>query len=231
MIKGDQSSVAGDNVDKLNITPLIHHEGDGLPDRIKNNPDFIKFMFKDVVNNKYLVFRAIVDGITDSITPDFAEHKFIGRPDKVYTYQGTDRNVTFNFKIYPKTRQELPVLMEKLNYLIGLCYPTFTPGERMITPFIELTLGDMFNKTPGLLSSLSATVEDATTWEIDEGLQYPHFISCACEFKYIGGNDNVPTSYGKHYDLSWLRINENGQTITDDAVDRKSFKYIDNIIQ
>ena len=229
-IKGDANG-RGSNVDSINITPLIHHEGDGFPDIITNDPDFIKFMFKDVVNNKYLVFRAIVDGIIDSVTPDFAEHKFIGRPDKVYTYQGTDRNVTFNFKIYPKTKQELPVLMEKLNYLIGLCYPSFTPGERMITPFIELTLGDMFNKTPGLLSSLSATVEDATTWEIDEGLQYPHFISCACEFKYIGGNDNVPTSYGKHYDLSWLRTNENGQTITDDAVDRKSFKYIDNIIQ
>ena len=230
-IKKAPGSVDGDNVDKLNITPLLHHEGEGLPDRITNNPDFIKFMFKDVVNNKYLVFRAIVDGITDSITPDFAEHKFIGRPDKVYTYQGTDRNVTFNFKIYPKTKQELPVLMEKLNYLIGLCYPSFTPGERMITPFIELTLGDMFNKTPGLLSSLSATVEDATTWEIDEGLQYPHFISCACEFKYIGGVNNVPTSYGKHYDLSWLRINEKGKTITEENVTRNKYTFINELTQ
>lgn len=231
-IKGDANGNGeGSNVDKLNITPLLHHEGEGLPDRIKNNPDFIKFMFKDVVNNKYLVFRAIVDGITDSITPDFAEHKFIGRPDKVYTYQGTDRNVTFNFKIYPKTKQELPVLMEKLNYLIGLCYPSFTPGERMITPFIELTLGDMFNKTPGLLSSLSATVEDATTWEIDEGLQYPHFISCACEFKYIGGENNVPTSYGKHYDLSWLRTNQNGETVIGDDVARDKYTFINELTQ
>jgi len=230
-IKKDPTSADGDNVDKLNITPLLHHEGEGLPNRITDNPDFIKFMFKDVVNNKYLVFRAIVDGITDSVTPDFAEHKFIGRPDKVYTYQGTDRNVTFNFKIYPKTRQELPVLMEKLNYLIGLCYPTFTKNERMITPFIELTLGDMFNKTPGLLSSLSATVEDATTWEIDEGLQYPHFISCACEFKYIGREDNVPTSYGKHYDLSWLRTNQNGETVIGDDVARGKYTFINELTQ
>ena len=89
----------------------------------------------------------------------------------------------------------------------------------------------MFNKTPGLLSSLSATVEDATTWEIDEGLQYPHFISCACEFKYIGGVNNVPTSYGKHYDLSWLRTNQKGQTVTEENVTRDKYTFINELTQ
>ena len=175
-----------------------------LPDIIKNNPDFIKFMFKDVTNNKYLVFRAILDGVSDSITPNFSDAQYIGRPDKLYTYTGTDRSVSFNFKVYPKSKQELPVLMEKLNYLVGMCYPSFTEGQRMRTPFMELTLGDMFNHTPGLLESLTLTVEDATTWEIEEGLQYPHFISAACTFKHIG--NYVPAANSKHYDLGWLNI-------------------------
>ena len=206
LIKGNIDS---SNVDKINMIPAIKGETnkDGtakLPDIIKNNPDFIKFMFKDVTNNKYLVFRAILDGISDSVTPNFSDTQYIGRPDKLYTYTGTDRSISFNFKVYPKSKQELPVLMEKLNYLVGMCYPSFTEGQRMITPFMELTLGDMFNGTPGLLETLSLTVEDATTWEIDEGLQYPHFISAACTFKHIG--KYVPTANGKHYDLPWLNI-------------------------
>ena len=92
--------------------------------------------------------------------------------------------------------------MEKLNYLVGMCYPSFTPDERMITPLMSLTLGDMFVGATGLLRSLTVTVEDASTWEITDGLQFPHFISCACEFTYIG--NNVLTAKGKHYGLNWI---------------------------
>ena len=65
----------------------------------------------------------------------------------------------------------------------------------------------MFVKSPGILDSLTVTVEEATTWEIDEGLQFPHFISCQCDFKYIGKEDNIPVALGKHYDISWLTGN------------------------
>ena len=58
----------------------------------------------------------------------------------------------------------------------------------MVTPLIELTLGDMFVDTSGILTGLTVTVEDTSTWEIDDGLQFPHFIKAACEFKYIGNN-------------------------------------------
>ena len=197
VIKGNTTT---GNVDRINILPVLH--GETLPELITDNKDFIKFRFKDVVNNKYLVFRAILSGITDTITPEFNPIKYIGRPDNLYTYTGVDREISFTFKIYPKTKQELPVLMEKMNYLVGLCYPSFTEGERMITPFIELTMGDMFVDAPGLLSSLAVTVEDETTWETDSGLQFPHYISAQCSFKYIG--KHIPVSTGKHYDLDWL---------------------------
>jgi hypothetical protein len=59
----------------------------------------------------------------------------------------------------------------------------------------------MFRNAPGILSSLTVTVEDTTTWEIDEGLQFPHFIKAQCEFKYIGKYS--PSSKSKHYDIYW----------------------------
>ena len=232
----DLTSAKGDNTDRINMIPLT---SDKKMIEKDENKDFIKFMFKDLATNKYLVFRAIVDGITDTITPEYNDIKFIGRPDKLYTYQGTERAVTFNFKIYPTTKQELPILMEKLNYLVGLCYPSYTVNERMIAPFVELTLGDMFKDTPGLLDSLTVTVEDATTWEIEDGLQFPHFISCACSFKYIGTTDNTPVKHGKFYDLSWLKGNNrlNGRPIGTFRAepfetanpDRSAYTYINDL--
>lgn len=208
VIKGGVSSP---NVDRRNILPVLH--GETKPTTLNSTgedtspyKDFIKFMFRDVVNNKWLVFRSILSDITDTVTPNFNEHKYIGRPDTLYTYGGITREIGFNMKTYPKTKQELPMLMEKMNYLVGLCYPSFTETERMVAPFVELTIGDMFVGAPGLLGNVTVTVEEATTWEIDEGLQFPHFISTAITFKHIG--KYLPVTTGKHYDLSWHGGNE-----------------------
>ena len=181
--------------DKINIHPY----GNDLPDGVS---DFIKFKFKDLVNGKFIVFRAILSGISDSISPEWSGTRYIGRPDQVYVYSGTERKISFSFQIYPKTKQEFPVLLEKLNYLIGLCYPTYTAQNRMIAPFIQLTLGDMFKDTPGFLDSLSIDVDDTGTWELADGLQFPKHITCQCSFTYIG--KYLPSTLGKHYELPWL---------------------------
>jgi len=181
--------------DKVNIHPY------GPNDLDKGTDDFIKFKFYDTVNKKYIIFRAILSGISDSISPEWSGTRYIGRPDQVYVYQGVERSISFSFDVYPKTKQEFPVLMEKLNYLIGLCYPSYH-NNRMIPPFINLTLGDMFNKTPGFLNSLSLEVDDVGTWEIENGLQFPKHITCQCEFQYIGAHPQITT--GKHYDLGWI---------------------------
>ena len=181
--------------DKVNIHPY----GKDLPKEVS---DFVKFKFKDLINDKFIIFRAILSGISDSITPEWTGTRYIGRPDQVYVYTGTERKISFSFEIYPKTKQEFPVLMEKLNYLVGLCYPSFTGGNRMVAPFIQLTLGDMFKDTPGFLDSLSVDVDDTGTWEIEEGLQFPKHITCNCSFTYVG--KYMPSTLGKHYELPWL---------------------------
>ena len=207
-----KGGVKSSNVDKVNLLPYGTKD-EKIGDQLIT--DFVKFKFHDMVNNKFIIFRAILDGISDSITPEYGEERYVGRPDKVYVYQGADRSISFGFKVVPKTAQEMPVLMEKLNYLVGMCYPSYTPEERMVTPLMSLTLGDMFNGAMGLLGSLTVTVEDASTWEISDGLQFPHFISCQCEFKYIG--NNVLASKGKHYGLKWLPDGSSAPTIVEGA--------------
>ncbi len=140
-----------------------------------------------------------MSGISDTISPEWSEEKYIGRPDKVYTYQGVDRSISFTFQIYPKSKQELPILWEKLNYLVGMCYPSWDSNNRMLAPFMDLTIGDMWRDTPGKLNGLSVTVEDSGTWEYDEHFKLPKYITVSVDFTYIG--KYKPDSKGKHYEL------------------------------
>lgn len=174
---------------ELTISGETYKQGNTQISGVK---DLIKFRFFDITNNKYIVFRALLSGIQDTITTDYNEEKYLGRPDKLYTYKGADRQIAFSFKVYPKTKQELPILIEKLNYLIGLCYPNYTPGtRRMTTPYIQFTLGDMFVDAGAVLRSLTVTVEDNTTWETQNGLQFPKHINCACTLSYLGPNKSA----------------------------------------
>ncbi len=163
--------------------------------------DFIPFRFEDM-NGTLIVFRAILSAITDTFTPNYAEQKYIGRPDKVYVYTGTDRLVSFTFDIYPKSDQELVRLWEKMNYLAGLTYPSWDDtGTGMVAPFCKLTIGDMFKDTPGYISGLTYTVQDTTTWETVFA-KLPKYIQAQCTFVYIG--KRLPSSTQKQYEVPWI---------------------------
>ena len=209
MVKGiDQSGG-----DKVNLIPYgtrgigennKAYTSDG---QLEDEVDFIPFRFKDVNSGNFIVFRAILSGITDTFTPDYSPERYIGRPDSVYVYQGTQREISFTFDIYPKSKQELSVLWEKINYLSGLTYPALGNinggGQAMIAPFCELTIGEMYTNTPGYISGLTHTVQDNGTWEIQPGLRLPKYIQTAVTFAYIG--KRLPTSTSKHYDLITLQ--------------------------
>jgi hypothetical protein len=174
--------------------------------------DFIKFRIRDLVNGKWLIFPAHLGSITDTITPEYSQERYIGRPDAVHVYTGTNRSVSFDFKVAAFTKQEIPIIHEKMNYLVGLGYPHykgFFEGDmekRPVTPYIYLTIGDLFVNTPGYFSSITCTIEEGATWEIDDGLQIPQVWNVACEFTYIG--KRLPHSLTKHYEVNHLEDTE-----------------------
>ena len=179
--------------------------------------DFIKFRIRDAVNGKWLVFPAILGTITDTISPEYSQERYIGRPDAVHVYTGTNRNVTFDFKVAAFTKQDIPIIQEKMNYLVGLGYPHFKNygGDsemRPVTPYIQLTIGDLFNETPGYFNSITITMEENSTWELDEGYQIPQYWNVSVDFVYIG--KYLPHSLSKHYEVPWLK---------DEGIDTKKF--------
>ena len=206
----DKTAYEDVKTDKVNLIPygsakyIKEVRGEDLISDHKKL-DFIPFKFYDSFKDRHIVFRAILSGITDTFTPDYAEERYVGRPDSVYVYQGTKRDIGFTFDVYPKSDAELVTLWEKLNYLAGLTYPHWTDaaggGKGMITPFCQLTIGNMYTDTPGYISALTYTVMDTGTWEVDWA-KLPKYIQVNCTFVYIGRR--LPSATQKHYELEWV---------------------------
>lgn len=187
--------------DKVNLIP---YGSDKYLGRSYEDLDFIPFKFKDARSGDNIVFRAILSGITDTFSPEYSGERYIGRPDQVYVYQGTNRQIAFTFDVYPKSDKELPILWEKLDYLAGLTYPRFAAvqsgGQAPIAPFCKLTIGDMYRDAPGYIDSLTYTVMDETTWETTF-TKLPKYVQASVTYTYVG--DRLPTTEQKMYDIPW----------------------------
>ena len=175
--------------------------------------DFIKFRIRDAVNGRWIIFPALITGITDNSSATYAKSNYIGRPDSVHVYQNRTRNISFNLKVLATNRTELPIVWKKVDALKGLTQPTFKPFffesststnstaeefTRPTAPYVYLTIGDMFINTPGYFETVNVTIPEASSWEILDGEQFPHMCDIACTFVYIGRD--LPTTLSANYD-------------------------------
>ena len=201
----DADAFSSVGVDRVNLLPYGKRDKAKTADnKTEDTLDFIPFRFEDR-NGNIMVFRALLSGITDQFTPEYSEERYVGRPDNVYVYQGTNREISFTFDVYPKSDVELVRLWEKLNYLAGLTYPEWAShqggGQGMIAPVSKLTIGDLYKNTSGYISGLTYTVMDEGTWETTF-LKLPKYVQVSCTFVYIG--DRLPSSTQKHFELPFV---------------------------
>tara|TARA_R100000322_G_scaffold147755_1_gene104176 strand:+ start:207 stop:1490 length:1284 start_codon:yes stop_codon:yes gene_type:complete len=173
----------------------------------KEVKDFIKFRIRDAVNGKYIIFPALISGISDNSSAEVSPTSYIGRADKVYVYGGYTRSISFSLDIVAQREEDIPIIWEKINYAKGLTLPQYkqffsktdvTDNTRPVAPIVYLTLGDMFNDAPGFFTSVNLTIPENSTWELEDGRQVPHLCQLAFEFTYIGKEN--PTMTSKHYD-------------------------------
>jgi len=176
--------------------------------------DFIKFRIRDAVNGRWIIFPALINGITDNSSHSPTTINYIGRPDSVYVYGTMDRTIGFNLRVVALNKDDIETIWEKVNYLKGLVQPQFkqfftdnedtkllNPNDintRPVAPIIYLTIGDMFVNTPGFFKSVNVTIPDNVNWELDDNLQFPHICDIALDFQYIG--KETPTMLGKNYE-------------------------------
>jgi hypothetical protein len=137
--------------------------------------DLIAFFFYDVVNQKYIPFRATVKGISEGGTAFWDELRFIGRADQLYSYNGFSRTLSFTFNIVISSLTELLPTWQKVNYMASAVKPSnYTTGAKfgdnrysrfIVPPMFMLTIGDMYKFQPIVITSVNVNIPDDAAWE------------------------------------------------------------------
>jgi hypothetical protein len=143
---------------------------DSTSELLRDAKDMIDFRFEAIDNDSplesvFMLFRSYLSSITDSYSPTWNPHKYLGRGEKVYTYSGFDRSFSFNFKMAPMSRVSVKPLIQKLNFLASNTAPDYNTAGRMRGPFMRLTIGDYVVGLPGFISSLTYSIDDNAPWD------------------------------------------------------------------
>jgi hypothetical protein len=160
-----------------NINKLLLKEGSN------QSKDLIFFYFYDLINKKYIPFRATLGSIQDNNTGDWEDIKYMGRADKLYVYKGFSREVSFNFKVYANSIYELVPNWERVNYLVGLTRPSKYTDRAFVTrqsppqPEIQSqAIGDMNQSTVQMTPFIVNSGESGQTTGLESGFIYPPMI-------------------------------------------------------
>ena len=84
--------------------------------------------------------------------------------------------------------------MNRRRYLISYSFANFSKYDRAsVSSWVEFP--NAFSASSVPLDSLTVSVDDGGTWDLDEKL--PKYIKVSCGFTYIG--DELPQMGMKHY--------------------------------
>ena len=181
--------------DSINLFPIIEpgpkgeliHDGFDYKDLIKFKISVINPI--DPEDIRVLLFRALLEDLSDDYTGGWNSYKYNGRAEKFWTYNEFDRKINFSFKIAAQSRQELIPLYQKLNYLVAQTAPEYSGNKRrMRGKFNRITIGEWVNDIPGFFTGINLKWSKAYPWEIklEPGVtQHPHVLDVSCQFQPI----------------------------------------------
>jgi hypothetical protein len=206
--KGFATTNQADKINLLDISSLSSsalNQENPIYDRYRD--DQIAFFFYDIVNDKYIPFRATVKGISETNTAEWPDVTYIGRADKLYTYKGFTRTLQFNFTIYINSIKELLPTWKRINYFCGLVKPAnYTANtdtnnifsKFIIPPMVQLTIGDMYKNQPCVITSIGLSIPEDAIWETlceDGGNNYTNYDK---DWNYLNGKFIWKDSKGKY---------------------------------
>jgi hypothetical protein len=187
--------------DIFTTAPIQKEETSQWKNVVEDKSNGMPFYIKDLRDGNYIVFRAYIDGIDETITPGWESENYIGRSEPVYTYGPTERAISMNLKLFAQTSNELDLIYQKLNRVTSLCYPQYQKDvrlgdkTRMKPPIMQFRLGELFGSgtrdMTGFITSLTYTYEDDSPWETESGRRVPKYVTAALGFQVI--HEEVPS--------------------------------------
>ena len=208
--------------EKYDANGILKLENDIKRFRVANQ---VWVLFKKEGSASTIPFAGTITGLSEDVTPEWTNFRYLGSPFKVNRYMGVERSLKFDLKLYYTTVEEKNVMIKKVNYLKSLAFPYEEISEMKygsdkqtsqyaFSPnLVYLTIGDMYKNIYGFIESLSFTVEDNTVWPTADpnGQQDGRPL-----LQTIFGVDNDNTLYPSVIDVSiGMKIIENHKTETD----------------
>ena len=183
--------------------------------------DFIPVWFKRIGTEKPTIFRALISGLNETVSPSWSTSKFAGNPYNFYTFDSIERSTSFNLKLYCNNSLELSTNWEKVTKLTQMTYPSIG-AQYANAPIIQFRIGDIYNGKIGYIDSLTYTIPDDSNWETDGESGYlPKIIDVALSIKFIEsvGAEDRPYAYTITKEAA-KEINDKRQSNADIAASR-----------
>jgi hypothetical protein len=218
--------------DQINLTPIFNADAGTHNDEVnipgvgkKNINDLVKFRIQALntdnpSNADWMIFRAYITQISDSVDAQWSDIKYAGRGEKFYIYDGFSRKMTVGFKVAALSAQEMQPMYQKLNYLMGNLMPDYS-GIIMRGPLMRMTIGNYIDGQLCKLDSLSYSIPQDSPWEIaineptsgEKILILPHIIEVTLSFTPIGSQtastNKIPS---KSFNTSHIAQNYNEES-------------------
>ena len=170
--------------------------------------DLIAFFFYDIVNQKYIPFRATVKGISEGNTAFWDELRFLGRADQLYSYNGFSRTLSFSFNIVINSITELLPSWTKINYLASAVKPSnYTRSENLnnlfnrfiVPPMFMITIGDLYRFQPIVLRSINVNIPEDAIWETlnEYNSDEWSYLNGIIKSPQVQGDNSTTAKYGQ----------------------------------
>jgi len=135
----------------------------------------VPITFQKYGKSTIIPFVGAITGISEDIQPEWSNFRYIGNPFKTYRYQGVERSVKFNLKLYYMGIKSKQTMIRKVEYLKSLAFPDekiseITYGGSQTSQYafspnlIIFSIGDLYKNMFGYVESLSFSIDDNVVW-------------------------------------------------------------------
>lgn len=178
----------------------------------------VPITFQKYGKSTIIPFVGAITGISEDITPEWGNFRYVGNPFKTYRYQGVERSIKFNLKLYYMGIKSKQSMIKKIEYLKSLAFPDETISEikygdsqtsqYAFSPnLLTFSIGDLYKNMFGYIESLSFSIDDNVIWSNfnptnlsngDNSL-YPSVMDVSIGIKIIENHSIKDSKYGYNF--------------------------------
>lgn len=144
------------------------------------NTTYILFkVYGDTDGYRKLLLPSTFSNLSEEFVPSVGSFKYVGSPFSLYRYNGVERVIRFDFKMYYSNATERQSMIHKLNLLREYTFPdrristisyanhggyspiTFNPN------ILQMTINGLYKDVYCIIESMNFTIEDGVSWASD----------------------------------------------------------------